>query len=212
MTVYRVKGLNPHAGQKKVLEEAGRFNLVAGGRRSGKTMLALKIVTETVFDGKGCALVFPNKGMMEYAFKSLSKSLRQVTGGMKNIGALKEIRLVTGGTIKFYLAEKFEPMALRGRIFHAVLIEEAAMLGVRLKKIHKLASEVTEIFDGKVYLLSTPRYGSHFNKMFLKQRTKWKKFHLSVWDNPFFNKAQIDELKATMSEFAFKQEIEGVAF
>lgn len=212
MTIYRVKGFNPHAGQKKVLEEAGRFNLVAGSRRSGKTLLALEIATDTALNGKHCALVFPNKVMMDYAFNSLSKSLRQVASGMKEIGASKEICLVTNGTIKFYLAEKFEPMALRGHIFHAVLIEEAAMLGVHLKKIHKLAYQLIEIFDGKVYLLSTPQYGSHFNKMFLKQDTKWKKFLLSVLDNPSISKAQIDELKTTMSDFDFKQEFENVVF
>lgn len=212
MTIYRVKGFNPHTGQKKVLEEAGRFNLVAGSRLSGKTSLALEIATDTALNGKHCALVFPNKVMMDYAFNSLSKSLRQVTSGMESIGASKEILLVTNGTIKFYLAEKFEPMALRGHIFHAVLIEEAEMLGGHLKKIHKPVYKLVENFDGKVYLLSTPKYGSHFNKMFLKQDTKWKKFLLSVLDNPSINKAQIDEFKTRMSDFYFKQEFEGVVF
>lgn len=169
-----------------MLEEAGRFNLVAGSRRSGKTSLALEIASETALNGKHCAFVFPNKEMMDYAFNSLSKSLRQVAS-MESIGASKEILLVTNGTIKFYLAEKFEPVALRGHIFHAVLIEEAEMLEVHLKKIHKLASELVEMINGKVYLLSTPRCGSHFNKMFLKQDTKWKKFFLSVLDNPSIN-------------------------
>jgi hypothetical protein len=212
MTVYRVVGINPHAGQKKVLEEAGRFNLVAGSRCSGKTSLELEIATETALNGKSCALVFPNHGVMNYAFESLSKSLRQVILGMESIGASKEILLVTGGVIKFYLAEKFEPIALRGLAFHAVCIEDAATIGGYLKKLHKRAYKAIEIFNGKVFLLSTPKYGSHFNKMFLKKGTKWKKFCLSVLDNPSINMAQIDELKTTMSDFNFKQEFENVVF
>lgn len=68
------------------------------------------------------------------------------------------------------------------------------------------------INDGNVFLLFTPKHNNHFNKMFLKETPKWKKFSLPFVNNGYADKTYFDQMKKEMGEFMFKQEIEGVVF
>ena len=114
----------PHTAQQRIIDEAGRFNVVNCGRRFGKTTLGIdRIVTPDT-------LSFP-VGWFSPTYKMLLEVWREAVLSLAPITSRKNVQerrieTITGGVIEFWSLEN--PDAARGRKYRRVIIDEAAMI------------------------------------------------------------------------------------
>ena len=113
----------PHKAQQNIIDNATRFNVVACGRRWGKTELAKnRIVTPENLRNR--------IGWFAPAYKTLLEAWIEMVNTLRPITARKNeqtrrLELITGGIIEFWSLDK--PDVARGRKYHMIVVDEAAI-------------------------------------------------------------------------------------
>ena len=120
-----VKLRRPHQAQQQILDEARRFNVLAIGRRGGKSALGQLVLAKTALDGQPGAYLAPTYKLLAEFWRELVVLLRAVTRRKleDNIGRLE---LITGGVIECWSTDTGDPA--RGRKYRRVILDEAAMM------------------------------------------------------------------------------------
>ena len=119
------------------------------------------------------------------------------------------IDLIGGGSIDFWSLENGE--SLRGRKYAHVVVDEAA----KVRSLESLWFSVIRptLVDlrGSADFLSTPRGRNFFAKLHAfgqdPERSEWNAFHATSYDNPHIPRAEIDELRKTLPDRVFRQEV-----
>jgi len=94
-----------HAAQRQVVQEARRFNVLACGRRFGKTTLGLDVLISNkggALDGYPVAWFAPNSKLFDEVWHEAKRLLRPITSRVDS--QQNTITLVTGGRVDFWVA------------------------------------------------------------------------------------------------------------
>lgn len=203
----RVQPPKPHDGQRKVISEAKRFNVVCCGRRWGKTILGINRLVPQAINGFPVAYFCPT-------YKNLSETWREVVKILKPITVASNatdhrIELVTGGVIEMWSLSEGGDVA-RGRKYKRVVIDEAAMVA-DLKEIWEAVIRPTLIdYRGDAWFLSTPRGFNFFREAWQKGQdptdTEWKSWQMPSSSNPKLPPEEIESMRKDMSSRLFAQE------
>src|SRR3954471_24156983 len=90
----------PHPAQRQVISEAVRFNVVACGRRWGKTKLGIHQVIRPALEGRPAAWFSPTYKMLSEVWREAREVLLPVT---KRISVQEHrLELVTGGLVEMW--------------------------------------------------------------------------------------------------------------
>jgi len=203
-TKIELKLPRPHKAQRLVLKEAQRFNVLACGRRWGKTTLGLDIVMRHALAGHPVAWFAPY-------YKSLLDVWRQATITLaplisKKNASERRIELIGGGLIEFWSLEDID--VARGRKYKAVIIDEAAMVR-HLKDAWTAAIRPTLAdLQGEAWFLSTPKGRNFFWQLFRKEGKDWKQWQMNSFSNPAIHPEEILAMKEDLPERIYLQEIE----
>lgn len=205
----RVELLAPHPGQRTIIDNAGRFNVVMCGRRTGKTALGSILACETAIDG------FP-VGWFAPTYKYLTEAMREIDRALKPIIVRsdyteKRVELRTGGVIEFWTLDNKD--AGRSRKYKRAIIDEAGIVP-DLMSIWQMAIRPTLTdFVGDGWLFGTPRGGREFQQMFeyeVQGKKGWKSFRLSTATNPIIDPQELADAKAELPPAIYAQEYEGI--
>src|SRR6202042_2431295 len=90
----------PHKAQIKILNEVKRFNVVACGRRFGKTTLGIHRLIKPALEGHPVAWFAPSYKYHQEAWREFTKWLRPVISRSNETEG--RIELITGGLIDFW--------------------------------------------------------------------------------------------------------------
>ena len=84
-----------HEGQQRIVDEASRFNVLACGRRFGKTMLGVDLLVDKAIDGGMVGWFSPTYRMLNEVWKAIHETTRPLHSRV----SLQEhrIELITGG-------------------------------------------------------------------------------------------------------------------
>ncbi|MCR4339573.1 MAG: terminase family protein, partial [Gemmatimonadaceae bacterium] len=189
-----------------MLNEAQRYNVLKMGRRWGKTILMLRLATETALQGHPAAYFAPSYPM-------LSDALRQLASRLVNVPRAKillsehRIELPTGGSIDMWSATD-EANRCRGRKYARVLLDECALVDGLIPAWEESIRPTLTDLAGDAWFASTPRHGSQFEDLWEKGGVQdgWASWLLPTSTNPFISPAEIDEAARVMSPAAFKRE------
>lgn len=208
MTGLRVE-VAPHPGQIKIIKGRRRFNVVALGRRSGKSTLGVNLLCRTVIETAGpVAWVSPT-------YKSLGEIWRETIDRLRPIitssnATDRRIEIVGGGIIEMWSAESLEEM--RGRKYHLVIFDEAAKIKNLLDQWIAVVRPTLGDFVGSAWFLSTPRGLNDFWKLWMwggdPERKDWASFQMPTECNPHMPPEEIEAMRAEMSERFVLQEID----
>lgn len=193
--------------QKEILEHSKRFKVVCVGRRSGKTVLCIDILTNEGLSGKRCAYFAPTYKMLKEVWKQLKSTLQPV---IKQISEQdKSMILINGGLIDFWSLDSYN--SVRGRKYHVSIIDEAAF-SPYLEEAWNEAIRPTLIdYLGSGYFFSTPKGFNYFKELFEAERTNydWKSWQFATYDfNPNIDLDELESFRKTMPSFVYQQEIE----
>jgi len=188
-----------HINQDRILESEARFIVVMCGRRFGKSELSqIKIITEAV-QGKQIAYITPTYSLAKVFFNRLIHALPF----LNNKSDLK-LSFPNGGSVEFFTGERLDN--LRGRKFHWVIVDEASFIpDLEQGWLNSIRPTLTD-YKGRALFLSTPRGKNYFYSLFMKDEQGWESFKFTTYDNPYIDKAEIDEARTQLPEAVFEQE------
>lgn len=196
-----------HQAQQKIKHEARRFNVVCCGRRFGKDVLGHEVLIEPALDSYPVAWFAPT-------YKMLSETWRDVLNIVQPITKTKHeqerrIDLITGGVIDMWSLD--DPNVARGRKYKRVVINEAAMIRHLQEAWQQVIRPTLADYEGDAWFPSTPKGLNFFHSLYLNGQDElqpdWVSWQLPTYANPFIKPGEIEEMRRTLPERVFNQEI-----
>jgi hypothetical protein len=195
-----------HPAQQRIVDESKRYNVLACGRRFGKTLLGIELDIGPALEG------YPT-GWFSPTYKYLSEAWRDMRGIIEPVCrsvAKQEHRfeLITGGSIEMWSLDT--PDAGRSRKYKRVIVDEAAMVP-NFKEAWDAAIRPTLTdYEGDAYWLSTPKGMNFFKQGFDygqdPLKPNWASWQIPTSGNPIIKPREIEAARQELPELTFKQE------
>ena len=196
-----------HASQRAIVTGAGRFNVLACGRRFGKTKLTKRLAIETMLAGDPVGWFAPTYKVLLEAWEELAATLKPVT--KRSHATDRVIELVTGGVIEFWTLEN--PDAGRSRKYKRVVIDEAGMCPHLEEAWNAAIRPTLADLRGDAWFPGTPKGRNFFWHLFQRGGASdwadWRSWQRPTADNPYIDPAEIDDMRREMPERKFQQEV-----
>jgi hypothetical protein len=196
----------PHPAQRKVLSESARWNVVACGRRWGKSTLGLDRLIEPALFGYPAAWFSPTYKMLSEVWRDARRLLLPVTAR----AATQEHRLElqTGGVIDMWSLD--QPDSIRGRKYKRVVLDEAAMVADLGEAWNAAIRPTLTDYRGDAWFLSTPKGHNFFWQLFTfgqdVQRPEYRSWQMPTRANPIISADEVAEAERNLPERVFQQE------
>lgn len=197
--------------QLKVWQDPHRFKVLACGRRTGKSNLAIKLTLAKALEApEGSAVVYvaPTLGQArQIAWDALLETGKDVIKSA-HVNQL-DITLVTGR--KIHIRSSENPDTLRGLKLYYAVIDEAAFCKDETTWTKIIRPALADL-EGQALFVSSPDGRNWFHSLYsyaLKDEDpEWVAFHFTTKDNPTIPPKEIEAAKKTLSTLVFKQEFE----
>lgn len=200
----------PHPGQAKVSAELRRFNVLACGRRWGKTLFGRDRCLRPMLAGKPVGWFAPNYRYLEDPWRDFVKLLAPITkpGGLSK--QERRIEISTGGSLEFWTLDN--PDAGRSRRYAHVVIDEAGMVRGLEPAWNESIRPTLADFRGSADFYGTPKGRNFFWTLFVRgqdaSEKEWASWQMPTSTNPYIDPHEIAAARAGMPERSFLQEFE----
>ena len=206
MSTLRLQFPAHHPGQTRILSERKRFNVAACGRRFGKSLLAIELVSEPALKGLPTQWFAPSYKILEDAWRQTKTVLEPVIRE-KNESS-KRIELVTGGTIEFWTLDGEDPA--RSRKAARAIIDEAGLVAGLADKWNMAIRPVLADYRGDAFFFGTPKGRNFFWEAYTfgqdPLNTDWASWQMPTSTNPYIHPDEIKAAQIGMPDRAFRQE------
>lgn len=195
-----------HAAQQKVTNEARRFNVLACGRRWGKS----KYLTRRMVD---CLIRGERYGYFGATYKLLTEVWEEAAHAVAEIGEpRKSERRIIGpngnGVIEFWTLEDKD--AGRSRRYHEVGIDEAGLVPALEEIFYQSIRPTLTDFRGAAWLAGTPKgrnfFWTGYNLGQDPQETDWASWRMPTTTNPWIDAVEVEAARKQMPDRSFRQE------
>lgn len=193
--------------QKEVWDSNVRFQLIAAGRRTGKSRFAgyRCVVKALMCPGKDVWYIAPTQGQ---ARDIMWANLLEMTEGLRtkhNVNNL-QVDLINGSRISLKGSDR--PDTMRGVGLVLVVLDEYAEM--KPEVWDEIIFPTLADNKGDAIFIGTPKGRNHFYDLY-KFATEggdpeYRAWHFTTYDNPLIDRAEIDAAKRRMSSHAFRQE------
>jgi len=196
-----------HKGQKHIIENARRFNVVVCGRRFGKTVLAINIMqTGATLKNFRMSYYAPTNKNFKETWTEIKKRTKPLIQKVNE--SYHQIIFKTGAILDFWSMDNYEP--IRGNKYHLAIIDEAAATRSLKKAWLAVIRATLADYRGTAWLFSTPQPNDfkEFAEYELKN-SNWKTFYAPTSANPHIHPDEIADMKRDLPELIFRQEVLG---
>lgn len=196
-----------HPGQARIVQSARRFNILACGRRFGKTTLCIDRLAQPEVLRYPMAWFAPR-------YKDLLEVWREAVALFHPITARRNaqerrIELITGGLVEFWSLDN--PDAGRGRKYRRIVVDEAAMVPDLMDIFMATLRPTLVDYEGDFWAPSTPKGMNGFWQMFQwgldEEREDWACWQMPTSANPHIPESEIEAMRRTMPERIYEQEV-----
>ncbi len=198
---------SPHPGQTAILDTCTRFNVVACGRRFGKTTLGINRLIGPALEGYPVGWFSPTYKYHAEAWREFVAILEPVIVRKNATAGL--IELVTGGTLEFWTLSDQD--AGRSRKYKRIAIDEAARVKDLEDRWNKAIRPTLADMEGDADFYSTPRGQNFFWKCFLRGKDDaypdWSCWQMPSMTNPHMPVSEFEALRKDVPERVYRQEI-----
>lgn len=196
----------PHSAQQRVIREQARFNVLACGRRWGKTRLGIDRLIHPALQGQPVAFFAPTYKMMSDVWRELYNTVQPVTQRVSS--QEHRLELITGGIIDMWSLDT--PDAPRGRKYQRVVIDEAAMVPHLQEAWQASIRPTLTDFQGDAWFTSTPKGMNFFRTVWQygqdPARAEWASWQMPTTANPFIKASEVEAARQELPERTFAQE------
>jgi phage terminase large subunit-like protein len=195
-----------HAAQQRVVSEAARFNVLACGRRWGKTTLGVDLLVPPALEGYPVAWFAPTYKMLTEVWREVRRVFLPAT---ERVNAQEHrLELVTGGVVDMWSLDT--PNTARGRRYRRIVADEAAMVADLEDAWNAVLRPTLVDFKGDAWFLSTPKGYGHFRALFDAgqdpQRPDWASWQMPTTSNPHIDSEEVEAARLMLPERTYAQE------
>ena len=194
-----------------ILKQRKRFNVVACGRRFGKTYFGInEIAAQFALDGYPFGWFAPTYKYLLEPFEALRKLLLPVVS--KANATEMRIELVTGGVLDFWTLENKD--AGRGRKYKSVLVDEAGFASNLGDAWQSAIRPTLTDMQGEAWFMGTPKGRNFFHTLFSWGKDPafddWAAWQMPTTANTSILglAAEVAIAKASLPDRVFRQEYE----
>lgn len=202
----RVKLPRLHEAQARVVSEARRWNVLACGRRFGKTTLLIDRLVHPALQGYPVAWFSPTYKMLAEVWREMREVLTPVVSRFN--AQEHRLELITGGILDMWSLDA--PDSARGRKYKRGAIDEAAMVPSLQDAIQKVIRPTLTDYEGDLWMGSTPTGMNFFQQMYAwgqdPFKRDWASWQLPTVANPFINPEEVEKARQELPEAVFDQE------
>lgn len=196
-----------HLAQQAVWNHPARFQVLATGRRFGKSRLGALRCVFTGASGKRAWWVAPSFPMASIGWRMVKALAKQLPG----VTIRESDRMITfpgGGWVQVKSADN--PDSLRGEGLDFLVIDECAF--VREEAWTEALRPALSDRQGRAYLISTPKGRNWFWRAWAKgqdgNEEEWHSWQLPTSANPYIVPDEIEAARGGLPERVFLQEYE----
>ena len=193
--------------QQKVWNDPIRFQVIAAGRRTGKSRLAAwKLIIEGLAATKGSVFyVAPTQGQARDIMWDMLLELGHSVIASSHVNNL-QIKLVNGATIALKGADR--PETMRGVSLKFLVMDEYA--DMKPEVWEQILRPALADQKGSAMFIGTPMGRNHFYDLYnyacISDDESFGGYHFTSYDNPLLDPTEIEAAKKSMSVFSFRQE------
>lgn len=196
----------PHPGQRTILDSSARFNVVACGRRFGKTTLGINRLIGPALGGHPVAWFAPNYKYLTEAWRDFLRALGPVIS--RTNASERRLELITGGVLEFWTLE--DPDSGRSRKYKRVAIDEAAKARhLELAWNEAIRATLTDL-EGDADFYSTPKGRNFFWRAFTwgqeRRDGQWACWRMPTTANPHIKPSEVEAARKQLPDRVFRQE------
>ena len=197
--------MEPHTGQKTILNSKARFKAVACGRRFGKTEAGKIAIFERSLKGGRCWWLAPTYQMAGQVWRDLKTVFKKVPGARIS-EAERRIDLIGGGMLAIRSTHYADN--LRGEGLDLAVLDEAAFMDAAVwpEVVRPMLLERS----GDALFLSSPNGRNWFWTLYQmgldERQDRWRSFRYSSYDNPLVQAAELDDVRRSTQERVFREE------
>lgn len=215
MTVATIQLHEPHAAQQQVMDEARRFNVLACGRRWGKTDLCMdSLAIPPALDGWPVGWFAPTYKLLGEAWDDCITCLKPMRDMLTINKQDRKITFPGGGLIEFWstepqIAGDNDSDVARGRHYKRVVYDEAARARRLEADWTKAIMPTLADLQGDAWFPSTPKGRNYFHRMFMRGQSddrNWKSWRMPTASNPLIQPEEIENARLELPRDAFEQE------
>lgn len=193
--------------QQQVWQSTERFQVIAAGRRTGKTRLAAwKLIVKALQATEGTVFyVAPTQGQARDIMWKLLLDIGHSVIKNVHINNL-EITLINGRQIRLKGADR--PETMRGVSLYYLVLDEYA--DIRPDVWEQILRPALADLKGEAMFIGTPMGRNHFYDLYKYASTgvdtDYRAWHFTSYDNETLDPKEIEAAKRSMSSYAFRQE------
>ena len=193
--------------QQKVWNDPIRFQVIAAGRRTGKSRLAAwKLIIEGLTSTKGSVFyVAPTQGQARDIMWDMLLELGHSVIASSHVNNL-QIKLVNGANIALKGADR--PETMRGVSLKFLVMDEYA--DMKPEVWEQILRPALADQKGSAMFIGTPMGRNHFYDLYqyacISEDETFGGYHFTSYDNPLLDPNEIEAAKKSMSTFSFRQE------
>ena len=195
-----------HPAQQRIIDEARRFNVLACGRRFGKTTLGIDLIIDKALDGYPVGWFSPTYRMLNEVWKEIIETTKQLQTRVAK--QEHRIELITGGVIDCWSLDAAD--SVRGRKYARVIVDEAAMVPNLGDAWQAAIRPTLTDYEGDAFFLSTPKGINFFHECYSRgvdsTQPDWAAWHSPTLDNPHIKPSEIEAARQELPEQVFRQE------
>ncbi len=193
--------------QQQVWADNKRFQVVAAGRRTGKSRYAAwKLIVKGLEAKRGQVFyVAPTQGQARDIMWQALLEVGHPVISSSHVNNL-QIKLVNGITIALKGADR--PETMRGVSLYYLVMDEYA--DMKPEVWEQILRPALADLKGDALFIGTPMGRNHFYDLHqyasIAEDDDWQGYHFTSYDNPLLDNAEIEAAKKSMSAFSFRQE------
>ena len=195
-----------HPAQQQIIDEARRFNVLACGRRFGKTTLGIDLIIDKALDGYPVGWFSPTYRMLNEVWKEIVETTKPIQTRVAK--QEHRIELLTGGVIDCCSLDAAD--SVRGRKYARVIVDEAAMVPDLGDSWQAAIRPTLTDYTGDAFLLSTPKGINFFHECYSRSvdpaQPDWNGWHAPTTANPYIDPAEVESARLELPEQIFRQE------
>lgn len=195
-----------YAEQQQVVGEQRRFNVLACGRRFGKTTLGIHRLVDPEILGFPVAWFAPTHKMLREVWRELRHNLGPQT--TRADAQEHRLELTGGGIIDMWSLDSAN--TARGRKYRRVVIDEAAMVHNLEESWQQVVRPTLTDYEGDAWFLSTPHGVNFFKDLFDRgrdpERPQYASWRMPTSVNPHIKMTEFEAARDEVPDHVFRQE------
>jgi len=189
-----------------VKNEARRWNILACGRRWGKTTLDEELLIDPMAQGYPVAYFAPTYKLLSNTWREIKRTLAPVTKDKSETE--HRIEIITGGVLDCWSLELDRPGV--GRKYKRVVVDEAGMAPKLEEQWYEAIRPTLTDLEGDGFFSGTPKGRNFFwrlhNRGMDEAELDYAAWRFPSASNPFLPPAEIETARKDMPDRAFRQE------